>query len=174
MKKIFVSGLLVVTLLAAFGIGLAFAQDDPPPPPEQPYGYCWEAEDGDFGWQRCGDIEGTGYGPMHELLEEALAEVTGLSHEEIEERHAAGESMYQIAESAGLSEEEILELFAEAHPMNNEAFQGRPHWWDSNLAGDFSNWIENRLGFMRNRWNNTENDQSGEWSGYRGFGGCHR
>ena len=54
------------------------------------------------------------YGPMHETMLTAFAEAFGLSVDEIETRHAAGETMWQIAEAQGYSFEEFTTLMLEA------------------------------------------------------------
>lgn len=51
--------------------------------------------------------------PMHDLMVEAVAEVTGLTTDEIEVRLAAGERMISIALDAGLTETAYFDLMNE-------------------------------------------------------------
>ncbi|RME87691.1 MAG: LysM peptidoglycan-binding domain-containing protein [Anaerolineae bacterium] len=64
-----------------------------------------------------GPIYGHGYGmmgdeegPLHDAMIAAFAEAVGLTPEEVEARHDAGETLWQIAASQGLSPEEIRDL----------------------------------------------------------------
>ena len=52
---------------------------------------------------------------MHEWMLSALADATGLSIEELESRHEAGETHLEIAESLGLSAEEVQALMDSVH-----------------------------------------------------------
>lgn len=118
MKKLFVIGILVGVLVLAFGLaGLAFAQS-PTPEPDQVPGYGPGMMGGYGGGMMGGRGSGWraegGYGPMHEYMEQAFAKALGLSEEEIEERLAAGETMWQIAEDLGYSQEEFGDLMVTA------------------------------------------------------------
>ncbi len=77
MKKTLWIVVLVILALGAVGVGVVAAQSG-----QQPYG------------QR-GTVDGVG--PMHDYMEQAMADAVGLSLDEFEARHDAGETFYQIA-----------------------------------------------------------------------------
>jgi hypothetical protein len=94
MKKTLLIVALVVLALGAVGVGVVAAQSG-----QQPYG------------QR-GTVDGVG--PMHDYMEQAMADAVGLSLDEFEARHDAGETFYQIALAQGFSAEEIPALMQDA------------------------------------------------------------
>jgi len=55
-----------------------------------------------------------GYGPMHEYMEDAFAEALGITHDELEARLDAGETMGSIAQAQGLSDDEFAKLMVDA------------------------------------------------------------
>jgi hypothetical protein len=61
-----------------------------------------------------GRAPGDGSGLLHDYMEAAMADAVGLSVEEFEARHDAGESFYQIALSEGFAAEEIPALMQDA------------------------------------------------------------
>lgn len=94
MKKTLWIVLLVILALGALSVGVVAAQDGQPP----------------YGQRGVTD----GVGPMHDYMEQAMAEAVGLSVEEFEARHDAGETFYQIALAEGFTAEEIPALMQEA------------------------------------------------------------
>ena len=90
MKKTLWIVILVILALGALGVGVVAAQDGQPP----------------YGQRGVAD----GAGPMHDYMEEAMADAVGLSVEEFEARHDAGETFYQIALAEGFTAEEIPAL----------------------------------------------------------------
>lgn len=121
MKKILIG--ITMLSIAALTLGVAgyvYAQGQTPPTPDYPYGRGM-----------IGGYDGYGHGmmgsgmmgwngedsPMHEVMTEALAEALGLSAEEVEARHDAGETLWDIAETEGLNGEEIQELMFNAHDV---------------------------------------------------------
>ena len=109
-----------VLAVAVFGIaGFAYAQTQTPPEAEYPCLYCGTAEgyvgrgrgmrDGGIGTGMWGTSDGE-YAPMHEIMLAAFADVLGLSVEELEARHDAGETMFEIAEAQGITPEEFSAL----------------------------------------------------------------
>jgi len=105
---------------------------------------------GMMGGSRRGDAGGcgmtTGTGPMHEFMVNALAEAIGLTAEDINQKLADGQTMYQIASEAGLSDADIQELFTQAHAdalqayedgefEGDEAFQEHFEWMQENGMG---------------------------------------
>ena len=133
MKKvlwIMVGFLAAVVVLG--GAGFAYAHSQTPQASEYPFGFGmmgghghgriagdhmmhWEGGhmmdwEGDHMMHRDGE-----YGPMHNTMIAVLAEALDLSPDELEARHDAGETIWQIAEAEGLSEEEIQDLMLSAH-----------------------------------------------------------
>lgn len=124
MKKTLFVTVIAITILAALGLAtLAFAQSQTPPDPDQPYsgkrGYGMMGQgQGMMGgrWNRSAEGSGsTGtYGPMHEYMIAALAQAFNLTPEELEARHAAGETMWNIATDQGLTQEQFTETMIQA------------------------------------------------------------
>ncbi len=100
--------LLVITTGVVFAAGFAHGG--------QPFN---EADRGEDYGQFWGPMHGGRGGwsseaqPMHEAMVGAVAEVTGLSVEEIEDRLASGEHMYDIVLDAGMDEAAFFELMTE-------------------------------------------------------------
>ena len=94
MKKTLLIVALTILALAALGAGVAFAQGENPP----------------FAGRGMGD----GSGVLHDYMEKAMADAVGLSVEEFEARHDAGETFYQIALAEGFTAEEIPALMQNA------------------------------------------------------------
>jgi hypothetical protein len=113
MKKVILVVVSLFVLFAAFGAaGFAYAQTQTPPDDAAPSAAApgW----GMMGRTRQGMMSGTGYGPMHEYMEQALAAKLGLTEEEIEDKLAAGETMWSIAQAQGLTDAEISDLMLAA------------------------------------------------------------
>jgi len=154
MKKaligIAVLGIVVLTFAAA---GYVYAQAQTPPTPDAPFGPGMMGGNRGYGYGMMGGYGWMGDGsPMHEFMVNALADALGLSPEEIEARHDAGETLWEIASSEGLSEEEISDLLTTAHesaldeavsegwltPEQAEWMQGHMDWmWSEGGAGGF-------------------------------------
>lgn len=118
MRKILIIGTLVGVIVLALGVaGLAYAQNATPPAPTAPgyggFGPGMMGGRSGFGGMMGGNRTGT-VGPLHEYMIAAFAEALGLTPEELETRHNAGETMWQIAESQGISQEEFGTLWTEA------------------------------------------------------------
>lgn len=181
MKKVFlIVGLLVAAFLITGTVLVVQAQTPTPETEETEDFDCpnWNGEEfeGGFGGMmgrgrgmmgRFADDEkpfGCGvdgeFGPMHEVVVNALAEATGLSVEEINEKLTSGETtMFQIASDAGLSEDEITALFSAAHA---EA-------WEAAGVDTSGSFYQNMLERMKNRFSNGEDFQGRGCHG--GFGG---
>ncbi len=145
MKKtlVFVS-LLAVLLLAVGAYGIVYAQERYPTPSETPntpygdmmggsgyggmtggygygdmmggYGYGYGDMMGEYGYGgMMGMMMGGEEGPMHDDMVAALADALGLTPEEVEARHDAGETLWDIAAGQGLSPEEINDLMLSLH-----------------------------------------------------------
>lgn len=136
MKKLIV---IAFVLAAAFGLlvaGVAFAQGENPP----------------FGGRGPGD----GSGLLHEYMQKAMADAVGLSVEEFESRHDAGETFYQIALSKGYAVEEIPALMQDAR---NAALDAAAK--DGVITQAQADWMKSR-GFGR----------GGMMGGFGGNGTC--
>lgn len=107
MKK----ALLVVAVLAVavviFGAGFVFAQFQPVAAQALP---AYMMGRGGGGMHGHG-----GYGPVHDYVEQALAEKLGLTEAQIEEQLAAGKTMYQIAVDGGTAEADVPALLESVH-----------------------------------------------------------
>lgn len=101
MKKTLWIVILVILAFGALGVGVVAAQGGQPP----------------YGQRGVAD----GVGPMHEYMEEAMADAVGLTVEEFEARHDAGETFYQIALAEGFTAEEIPALMQAARAKGLDA-----------------------------------------------------
>ena len=137
MKKTLLVVGLIVLALGALGVGVVAAQGGQPP-----YG------------QR-GVYDGV-VGPMHEYMEQAMADAVGLSLEEFEARHDAGETFYQIALAQGFIAEEIPALMQDARAKGLDAAAKA-----GVITQEQADWMKNR-GFGR----------GGMMYGGYGNGGC--
>lgn len=96
MKKTILIVGLVVLALGVLGVGAVFAQGAQPPVGR-------------------GSMMGGGYGPMHEYVEEALADKLGITEKDVEDAFASGKTMYQIALDNGVKEADVAALLTEVH-----------------------------------------------------------
>jgi hypothetical protein len=96
MKKTILIVGLVVLALGVFGVGAALAQGTQPPVGR-------------------GGMMGGGYGPMHDYVEEALANKLGITEKDVEDALASGKSMYQIALDHGIKEADVTSFLTEVH-----------------------------------------------------------
>ena len=155
MKKILLIVVGFMVAVSVFGVaGFAYAQSQTPPNPEYPngpgmmgggYGRGYgRGMMGGYGMHVQSGVEGVGwdgeYGPMHDVMIAALAEALDLTPEELEVRHDAGETMWQIAESEGLSAEEIQDLMLSAHDKaledavaNGQLTEEQAEWMDAHM-----------------------------------------
>ena len=116
MKKLLVIGAVFALALVAFGsAGLVYAQTQTPPTPESPIfpGYGPGMMGGRGGMM--GGFQSGSFGPMHDYMVEAYAQALGITVDELQDRLAGGETMWQIALSLEFSEEAIPGLMIAAH-----------------------------------------------------------
>jgi hypothetical protein len=169
MKKITIITAALVILVAALAVsGMAFAQTQTPPDPDQPFGgrQTWGPGTGMMGpagsmmggrWNRYGSDQTSpdSYGPMHESMISALAEAFNLAPEDLEARHDAGETMWEIAQDLGLTPEAFQETMIQARTaaFNQAVAEGV-------ISQEQADWMLDRMNHM--------------WSdGYgTGAGGC--
>jgi hypothetical protein len=98
MKKTILIVGLVVLALGVFGLGVVLAQDIQPP------------------LGRGAMMGGNGgYGPMHDYVEQALADKLGIKEADVEDALASGKSMYQIALDNGVEEADVASVLTEVH-----------------------------------------------------------
>lgn len=109
MKKLLIAVLLVLVAASALATGVVFAQESQPaaiPTPGAP-GF------GGFGGH--GMMGNRGNGPIHDYVEQALAQKLGLTEAQVEEQLDAGKTMYQIAQDNGTAAADIPALLQEVH-----------------------------------------------------------
>jgi uncharacterized protein YidB (DUF937 family) len=158
-KAIFIGAILVVTLAALGAASYAFARTVAPPWPNSPDGYGRMGRRGGMGSWR-GSPEG--HGPMHEYMEDAIAEALGIDHEELEDLLGQGKTLWQIAEEKGFSQEQFRDLMDKSHDKALEKMVE-----DGVITEEQAKWMESRMDFMWERmW---END--GDFGGCPGMGG---
>ncbi len=138
-KSYFGIALLVVAVFTLGFAGYVSAQSQWPPDPDVPAGGGWGMMGGRFGWMGNFDQQG----PMHEAMVSALAEALDIDPEEIEQRHAAGEHIWEIASEEGLSDEEIRELMESVHDSVLE--EAVANGW---LTADQAEWMQGHMNWM--------------------------
>jgi len=109
MKKILVVGLMVVAALAVLTTGVAFAQSPQPPAPRG----GGTGPGGGHGPMQYFAANGEA-GPIHAYMATAIADALGIAAAELEARHEAGETAYQIALDLGFAADEIPTLLRDA------------------------------------------------------------
>ena len=112
--KIMIAGLLVTVF--ALGVGVvAFAQAQYPPGNTNSSDNGWGMmRRGMMGFSGNYDQGSRGYGPMHETMEEIIAEKLNLTEAEIEAKLGEGETLWSIAQTAGMTDDEIFSLMSDA------------------------------------------------------------
>ncbi len=141
-KTILIAAFLTIAVLAIGVTGIAYAHGPYPGTPDgapTPYGPM-----GGYGMMGSYGMYGE-EGPMHEAMIAAVAEALGLSPEEIEARHDAGETIWDIAAAQGLTDEEIRDLMLTAHDSALE--QAVAEGW---LTAEQAEWMD---AHMESMWN---------------------
>ncbi len=103
MKKTIIVIVLAVAALAVFSTGIAFAQGPQPPRLVN------------------GAARGTGDGPLHEYMINAMAEALGITPTDLEARLASGQTAYQVALDLGISADKIPALLSGARAQAIDA-----------------------------------------------------
>ncbi|MEW5939666.1 MAG: hypothetical protein AB1750_08400 [Chloroflexota bacterium] len=106
MKKTLLIVAIAVLAIAALSAGVAFAQGGNPP-----YG-GYGMMGGGYGMMGGGR---GGYGPIHDYVEEALADKLGITEEQVEDELAAGKTMWQIALDHGVAEADLQAFLLDVH-----------------------------------------------------------
>ncbi|MFH1184018.1 MAG: hypothetical protein V1755_03130 [Chloroflexota bacterium] len=110
MNRIVVVGLMVAATLAVFTTGVVFAQSPQPPAPGGGGGMGPGGGRGDMGFIGANGEEG----PLDEYMVSAIADALGITADEVESRHEAGETAYQIALDLDFTADEIHALLRDA------------------------------------------------------------
>ncbi len=99
-KTLLIVAVVAVVALGALGVGAAFAQGGNPP--SYPYG---------------GQMMGGrgGYGPIHDYVEQALADKLDLTEAQVETELAAGKPMVQIALDNGIAQADLATFMNDVH-----------------------------------------------------------
>jgi len=111
MKKTLLVVTITILALAALGAGVAFAQGGYPPVNSFGYG----------GGMMTGRGRGAmmggqgGYGPMHDYVEETLADRLGLTEAQVEYELASGVTMGQLALNHGIAETDLQAFMLDIH-----------------------------------------------------------
>ncbi len=158
MKKIWIVAVLgVLALLVVGGVGVAFAQSVAPLAPFNQWGASMM---GANGFARGGMMRGwaasswdRGDAPLHEYMVQAVAEVFGLSVEEVEALHDEGITLWEWAQEQGMSLEEFQSKMLEAKQIALDAAVA-----DGVITQEQADWM---LSHMFGMW------------GAGGFGPCH-
>lgn len=174
-KNIIVIGVLSLVVLTLGLAGYAYAQGQPPLPSDYPYGpEMMNGYDGHddgmmgsgYGMMESGMMGWEGdEGPMHESMIDSLAESLALTPQEIEARHDAGESIWEIAVAEGLTDEEVSELMFSSHDaaLENAEING----W---LTPEQADWMNEHMNQMWTGDGNHCGDMSGNEAGIHRHG----
>lgn len=154
MKKILLAVTTIVLVLASLSLaGYAYAQTQTPPNPNAPDvspSPGWRSFGGMMGgrWNRdaWGSSSSEDYGPMHEYMIAALARAFNITPEELEARHDAGETMWEIAVALGLDAEQFRQamLDARTQALNDAVAAGV-------ITQEQADWMLSRMSQMWSR-----------------------
>jgi hypothetical protein len=112
MKKTLLIVAVTVLAIAALSAGVAFAQGGQPP-----FGGMMNSNSPSGMMSGGYGMMGGGYGPIHDYVEEALADKLGLTEEQVEEELASGKSMSQIALDHGIAQANLQAFMLEVHKI---------------------------------------------------------
>jgi hypothetical protein len=132
--------IIIALLVGIFGIaavfGLASAVSAQGTTPDTTPAPGW-------GMGRGGMMASGSYGPMHDGMQAALAEKLGLTVADLQERQAAGQTFWQIAEEKGYTAEEARQMMLDARGAAiDQAVK------DGTLTQDQADWMKSRSGRM--------------------------
>jgi len=148
MKKVLSVGLVLAVLMVTFGlVGAAYAQSQTPPAPENTYGFGMMGGQGRHGGMMGGrGVAGSQpgvYGPLHEYMLSAIADVFGLKPEEIQSAHDAGKTMWDLAQEQGLTQEQFVEKMLEARTQALEKAVA-----DGVITQEQADWMLSQMSLM--------------------------
>jgi len=118
MKKSILIALTIAAITGLFVVGAVFAQGDNPP---------------------FGRGMGDGTGSLHEYMIKGMADALGMSVEDFETRHDAGETFYEIAISKGFTAEEVPVLMQGARDAALDAAAA-----DGVISQEQASWMKSR------------------------------
>ena len=154
MKKILLVIAITVLAIASLSLaGYAYAQTQTPPNPNDPANSSlpgWRSFGGMMGgrWNRNAwrSSSSEDYGPIHEYMIAALARAFNLTPEELEARHDAGETMWDIAADLGLDAEQFRQamLDARTQALNDAVAAGV-------ITQEQADWMVSRMNQMWSR-----------------------
>lgn len=158
MRKGLIIGGIVVTILVALGIAsFAYAQtqwiSSFPMQYQQGYGPGMMGRQGGRGGMMGGWQSG-GYGPLHEYMEQAVADEFGITVEEVENLHEQGKTMWDYAQENGLTSEQFRAKMVAARTAALGAAVA-----DGAITQEQADWMLQRMDQM--------------WQNGMGFGSCH-
>lgn len=173
MKKFLIVGAILLAVVVTLGAaGLAYAQSQTPgDTPTAPVGPGMMGRGGMMGHggmmgRGAGATEGA-YGPLHTYMQAAFAEALGLTPEELQERHDAGETMWDIAlaQNPDLTQEAFAEMMTAAR---TEALNAAVA--DGAITQEQADWMIERMNSMHA---NGFGPGSGQCQGGAGMRGPH-
>jgi hypothetical protein len=146
MKKFMIAGVIVGLFVLTLGAaGLAYAQTQTPPADDAPYAHGMMGGSG-FRGGFGGGMMGYGAdaeGPMHEYMIAAMADAFGLTTDELEARHDAGETLWELAQEQNLTAEEFQARIAGARSTAIDQALA-----DGVLTEEQAEWMETHMAQM--------------------------
>jgi hypothetical protein len=140
-KALLIGGIAMLVLGAAGAIGVvAYAQSSTPTP------YPGFGPGMMGGRAMMGGWGSGSYAPMHDTMLQAVAEALGMQPDELQERLANGETMWQIAEAQGLSADEFRSLMSDARSKALEKAVA-----DGVITQEQADWMQDHIDYM---WEN--------------------
>lgn len=122
-----VLGMIAALLVGGVAVqGYVLAQEPDPPVPPRGYGWRGAYEDEDF------------VNPYHEEMEAAIADILGISVEQLEAAHEEGKTLYDLAEELGLDFADVREAMWRAREeimgWSGGPGRGFGHGWTADEA----------------------------------------
>ncbi len=154
-KKIVSIGIVIAVLAVTFSqVGVAYAQTQNPPKPANPSGLGVNGGNngmmggpgrrgGMMGGMRGGSSQTGVFGPYHEYMMAAIADVFEISIEEIQAAFDAGKTIWDLAQEKGLTQEQFIEKMQQARALALEKAVA-----DGVITQPQADWKLNRMGQM--------------------------
>ncbi len=115
--KILVVAVVAILALGAFGLGVAFAQNQTPNSPFTPGGMmggAWNQQDGSNWMGAMHDWMSTN-GGMHTLVWDSLAKALGITTDELYTELNSGKTLSELASEKGLDKADLVAELESAH-----------------------------------------------------------
>ena len=152
MKKVLLVGVVIGIVVIALSVtGYVYAQTQTPPTPDypgRPSGGSSSRGHGMMGGYQGSHPTNSGAylaqgGLLHNYMTDSLANAFGLTTEELQAKHEAGENSWQIAESLGFSVEEFSTLMLDIRSdAINQALT------DGSIPQEQAEWMLDRMNQM--------------------------